>query len=171
MNIYVVSLFLYTKQLLARIQYNPSFFLHGRGEQIPGVRLPRQLKFVRWRLIIVGPQYETCFMLTFDTYNFEVALRFLKKMSTPALWHLFLYPVNSYCIWCPAPQDMMGVFHWRVLKKPKNIVIEVSAYFGQLASKRKYTTKCLHGIRTPSILKFCTVFVSFSRQMQNTNLN
>jgi hypothetical protein len=34
----------------------------GRGEEIPGTRSPWQLNFVQWRLIFVGPRYETFFM-------------------------------------------------------------------------------------------------------------
>jgi hypothetical protein len=47
-------------------------FYRSRGAQIPGAKSPRQLNFVQWCLIFVGPYYGTCFMPFFWHLQFWV---------------------------------------------------------------------------------------------------
>jgi len=42
-----------------------------RRAQIPGARSSWRLNFIRWRLIFVGPQYETCLILPFWPAEFR----------------------------------------------------------------------------------------------------
>ena len=61
-----------------------------RCAQIPHARLPRQLNFVWWHLIFVGPDCETYCMYLFGTWNFDVAATFFKYLWTPDVCHCVL---------------------------------------------------------------------------------
>jgi len=58
--------------------------LQSRGIQIPDARSPWRLNFVRWRLMLVGPQhYGTCFMSPFWRLKFWGCFPGLGKFVHP----------------------------------------------------------------------------------------
>jgi hypothetical protein len=56
---------LFPTQVPGRVPPPVAFCILSSDAQIPGARSPLRLYFVLWRLVIVGPQYGTCFTLLF----------------------------------------------------------------------------------------------------------
>jgi hypothetical protein len=68
--------------------------LGHRGARIPGARSPGQLNFVPWHLIFVGPQCETCLMLSFWHLEFCDDCGIFGKVVYPCLDS---FPASAVC--------------------------------------------------------------------------
>ena len=86
----------YQQDILTPV-WSPSAYLYSlfNGDmcaKIAGVKLPKRLNFVRWRLICVGPQYSSCFMSPLlARISFMWLLDLLENLCTPSYQYLNLH--------------------------------------------------------------------------------
>jgi hypothetical protein len=73
------------------IPSRPTHRLFTRGAQIPCTRLAWRLKFVRWHLVVMGPQYGTCFTSSFWRLKFWGISYIFRQYRSPVIHYTSLF--------------------------------------------------------------------------------
>jgi hypothetical protein len=66
--------------------YKLNLYTYIRVEQMLDTRSPKQVNFVWWHVLFVGPQYGCSSCHPSGTWNFEVAARHLVNLCTPDIY-------------------------------------------------------------------------------------
>ena len=74
------------------IPSRPIHRLFTKGAQIPCTRSAWRLNFVRWHLVVMGPQYGTCFTSSFWCLKFWGISYIFRQYRTPATRHTSWFP-------------------------------------------------------------------------------